>query len=58
MQLNSYFISLNLIYPSQYGFRENQTTEYAAIEIIHQVTECLEDNIKSLGNISGSVKGI
>ena len=58
MQLNSYFKSLNLIYPNQYGFRENQTTEYAAIENIHQVTECLEDKIKSLGNISGSVKGI
>ena len=43
MQLNSYFKSLNLIYPSQYGFRENHSTEYAAIENIDRVIECPED---------------
>jgi len=42
-QLTNHFNSLNLICPSQYGFRENHSTEYAAIENIDRIIDCLED---------------
>ena len=32
-QINNFFITNNLFYDSQYGFRPGHSTEYAAIEI-------------------------
>ena len=42
-QLCTYFESQNLIFPSQYGFREKHNTEYAVIENIDRVIDCLEN---------------
>ena len=34
IQLKQYLEQHNLLYKSQYGFRENHSTEYAALELI------------------------
>ena len=43
-QLYSYFESNNLLYKSQYGFRKSHSTESACLELVHKLTEQLENN--------------
>jgi hypothetical protein len=43
IQLNVHFNSLNLLFSSQYGFREKHSTEFAAMENIDKIIESLED---------------
>jgi hypothetical protein len=42
MQLNDHFKSLNLMNCSQYGFRENHSTEFAAMENIDIIVDNIE----------------
>jgi hypothetical protein len=41
-QLNDHFKSLNLLFDSQYGFREGHSTEFAVMENIDKIIESLE----------------
>ena len=41
-QLYNYLNSLNLFYHGQYGFRENHSTELAALELIDRVIQYLD----------------
>ena len=41
-QLTEHFNSLNLLFPSQYGFRESHNTEYAVMENIDKIVENIE----------------
>ena len=41
-QLYNYINSLNLFYHGQYGFRENHSTELAALELIDRVIQYLD----------------
>ena len=43
LQLQSHFLDFKLLYPSQYGFRERHSTEYAAIENIDRIANNLEN---------------
>ena len=49
-QLKQYLEEHNLLYKSQYGFRENHSTEYAALELIDHISNNL-DNGKVLFSI-------
>ena len=42
-QLHNHFKTFNLYYKSQYGFRENHSTELAAIENIDKIVENIEN---------------
>ena len=42
LQLSEHFESLCLIFPGQYGFREKHNTEFAVMENIDRVVDCLE----------------
>ena len=42
LQLNEYFESQKLLFPSQYGFRERHNTEFAVIENMDRVVDCME----------------
>ena len=41
-QLYTYFVSNNLIYDHQYGFRQLHSTELAALEITDRITENMD----------------
>ena len=41
-QLYNYLNSLNLFYHGQYGFRENHSTELAALELIYRIIQYLD----------------
>ena len=43
-QLFNYLTSNNLLYPSQYGFRANHSTEQASIELIDRILNLMENN--------------
>ena len=43
IQLNAHLKSSNIMYESQYGFREGHSTEFAAMENIDKVIESLEN---------------
>ena len=43
IQLKQYLEEHNLLYKSQYGFRENHSTEYAALELIHHISNNLDN---------------
>ena len=42
-QIYDYFISHNLFYSSQYGFKKNHSTELATLELIDRVTTALDN---------------
>ena len=42
-QLFGYFTQNNLIYTSQYGFRNKHSTENASIELVDRITQYMED---------------
>ena len=52
-QISEYFTCNNLLLNSQYGFRENHSTELAALEFIDRIK--LEN---SLFNFPGPVNGV
>ena len=41
-QLYAYFVKNKLFYPSQYGFRDKHSTEFAAVELVDRVMEQLD----------------
>ena len=41
-QLANYFTINKLFYKSQYGFREEHSTELASIELVDRVIKCFE----------------
>ena len=43
-QINNFFITNNLFYDSQYGFRPGHSTEYAAIEITDRIIAAMDNN--------------
>ena len=43
IQLKQYLEEHNLLYKSQYGFRENHSTEYAALELIDHISNNLDN---------------
>ena len=43
-QINNFFITNNLFYDSQYGFRPGHSTEYAAIEITDRIIAAMDKN--------------
>ena len=43
-QINNFFITNNLFYDSQYGFRPGHSTEYAAIEITDRIITAMDTN--------------
>ena len=43
LQLKQYLEEHNLLYKSQYGFRENHSTEYAALELIDHISNNLDN---------------
>ena len=43
-QINNFFITNNLFYDSQYGFRSGHSTEYAAIEITDRIIAAMDKN--------------
>ena len=43
-QINNFFITNNLLYYSQYGFRPGHSTEYAAIEITDRIITAMGKN--------------
>ena len=43
-QIYSYFTSMDLLYKSQYGFRPHHSTELAAMELIDQVVQQMDNN--------------
>lgn len=44
MQLSDYFTVNSLFNVSQYGFRQKHSTEFAALEMVDYVTQCLDQN--------------
>ena len=48
IQLSKYFNSNNLFYNSQYGFREDHSTEHASLELIDKITTDLEKKRNSI----------
>ena len=44
IQLTEHFKSQNILYPSQYGFRENHNTEHAVMENIDNIIENIENS--------------
>ena len=50
IQLKQYLEEHNLLYKSQYGFRENHSIEYAALELIDHISNNLDN-----GKISFSI---
>ena len=43
IQLKQYLEEHNLLYKSPYGFRENHSTEYAALEMIDHISNNLDN---------------
>ena len=43
IQLKPYLEEHNLVYKSQYGFRENHSTEYAALQLIDHISNNLDN---------------
>ena len=43
-QIYEHFSSRNLFYPSQYGFRRNHSTEYAAMELVERIINEMDNN--------------
>ena len=43
-QIIEYFNEYNLLYPSQYGFRSNHSTELAALEVVDKIMTKMDDN--------------
>ena len=43
-QTYSYFQNNDILYSSQYGFRQGHSTEYAALELVHKITQHLDKN--------------
>ena len=43
IQLKQYLEEHNLLYKSQYGFRGNHSTEYAALELIDHISNNLDN---------------
>ena len=44
IQFKQYLEEHNLLYKSQYGFRENHSTEYAALELIDHISNNLDNS--------------
>ena len=44
IQLKQYLEEHNLLYKSQYGFRENHSTEYSALELIDHISNNLDNS--------------
>ena len=44
-QLYKYFTNNNFLYASQYGFRNNHSTEFAALELSNRIHEYLDNNL-------------
>ncbi len=47
-QTYEYFTKKNLFYKSQYGFRNEHTTEYAALEIVDRLMTEMDRNQKPI----------
>ena len=58
IQLSKYFNSNNLFYNSQYGFREDHSTEHASLELIDKITTDLEKKTKFNCDFYGPIQGI
>ena len=43
-QIYEHFNSLNILYPNQYGFRKNHSTEYAAMELVERIIREMDKN--------------
>ena len=43
-QIYEHFSNLKLFYPSQYGFRKNHSTEFAALELVERIINEMDNN--------------
>ena len=43
-QIYEHFEKLNILYPNQYGFRKNHSTEYAAMELVERIINEMDKN--------------
>lgn len=49
VRLHNFFVQHNLLFKSQYGFREKRSTTQAVLEFITDTVESLENNCSTLG---------
>ena len=57
-QISEYFRITNLLFNSQYGFRENHSTELAALEFVDRIKLEMNRQKNSLSNFPRPVKGV
>ena len=57
-QIYEYFTKQKLLFPSQYGFRKNHSTELAALELIDKIIQDMDKKKTSNQYLSRSLKGL